>query len=267
MNKETLIHNGDAALMKALANMFAILNGDGEILAKLGGDSDRMVFTPRLDCDGDRSVILFGDEGSANDAIEEILKPQDAECEYHVFKFEPVDDGSAFDEELFEYDPDMEDCVCIDDVDGDFEERCEDECDCDNDSQTPMTLDFAISHAREAASKMLSEDPECRCGKEHLQLAEWLEELRELREKNCCDSECRGDGECDEASECGGHSLDDMRRILNRNGYQLVSQVGGRQKWANDDIGESLELPCGSHPIGDGEWDAIVESHSLATEL
>ena len=40
-----------------------------------------------------------------------------------------------------------------------------------------MTLDEAIDHAREKA--------ECggECAAEHAQLAEWLEELRELREK------------------------------------------------------------------------------------
>lgn len=40
-----------------------------------------------------------------------------------------------------------------------------------------MTLDEAIKHCREVADKKCDD-----CGKEHLQLAEWLEELKENRE-------------------------------------------------------------------------------------
>lgn len=42
-----------------------------------------------------------------------------------------------------------------------------------------MTLDQAIKHCYEVAEK-----EQCyACAEEHLQLAEWLEELKELREK------------------------------------------------------------------------------------
>ena len=47
-----------------------------------------------------------------------------------------------------------------------------------------MTLDEAISHAREVGIKMLCDNGTCECGKEHLQLAKWLEELK-LYRKHC----------------------------------------------------------------------------------
>lgn len=46
-----------------------------------------------------------------------------------------------------------------------------------------MTLDEAISHAREVGTKMVCKRDTCDCGKEHLQLAKWLEELRAYRSK------------------------------------------------------------------------------------
>ncbi|WP_276954306.1 hypothetical protein [Helicobacter rodentium] len=42
-----------------------------------------------------------------------------------------------------------------------------------------MTLDEAITHALEKANELKN----CECAKEHLQLAEWLKELKFLREK------------------------------------------------------------------------------------
>ena len=42
----------------------------------------------------------------------------------------------------------------------------------------PMTLDEAIEHALERSHQDCSE-----CAREHRQLAEWLSELKELREK------------------------------------------------------------------------------------
>ena len=46
-----------------------------------------------------------------------------------------------------------------------------------------MTLDGAIEHARDIGLKMACNSKTCKCGKEHLQLAKWLEELRELRKR------------------------------------------------------------------------------------
>ena len=61
-----------------------------------------------------------------------------------------------------------------------------------------MTIDEAIAHAREVANEQkrrigicVQNSSECdkfsaclKCSEEHEQLAEWLEELKELREKN-----------------------------------------------------------------------------------
>lgn len=46
-----------------------------------------------------------------------------------------------------------------------------------------MTLDEAIEHARDVGFKMACNSKTHECGKEHLQLAKWLEELRELRKR------------------------------------------------------------------------------------
>ena len=45
-----------------------------------------------------------------------------------------------------------------------------------------MTIDEAIAHAREVASRKFDDRVHCiSCAEEHEQLAEWLEELKELR--------------------------------------------------------------------------------------
>jgi hypothetical protein len=44
-----------------------------------------------------------------------------------------------------------------------------------------MTLDEAIKHSEEKAKELDG----CVCGSEHLQLAQWLKELKELKEKYC----------------------------------------------------------------------------------
>lgn len=44
-----------------------------------------------------------------------------------------------------------------------------------------MTLDEAIAHAMEKANEL--KDCDCECAKDHLQLAEWLKELKFLRER------------------------------------------------------------------------------------
>ena len=49
-----------------------------------------------------------------------------------------------------------------------------------------MTIDEAIVHAREVASRKFDDRVHCiRCAEEHEQLAEWLEELKELRTTSC----------------------------------------------------------------------------------
>ena len=45
-----------------------------------------------------------------------------------------------------------------------------------------MTIDEAIAHAREVASRKFDDRVHCiKCAEEHEQLAEWLEELKALR--------------------------------------------------------------------------------------
>lgn len=45
-----------------------------------------------------------------------------------------------------------------------------------------MTIDEAIVHAREVASRMFDDRAHCiKCAEEHEQLAEWLEELKRYR--------------------------------------------------------------------------------------
>ena len=46
-----------------------------------------------------------------------------------------------------------------------------------------MTLDEAIAHAGEAGRRMLSECVTNACGLEHIQLRDWLSELKEFRRK------------------------------------------------------------------------------------
>lgn len=54
-----------------------------------------------------------------------------------------------------------------------------------------MTIDEAISHAREVASRMFDDRVHCiKCAEEHGQLAEWLEELQQYRQIGTVE-ECR----------------------------------------------------------------------------
>lgn len=46
-----------------------------------------------------------------------------------------------------------------------------------------MTLDEAIAHAREVGIKIICSKETKECGKEHLQLAKWLEELKMYKKK------------------------------------------------------------------------------------
>lgn len=69
-----------------------------------------------------------------------------------------------------------------------------------------MTLEEAIKHARDVASKKYAEGMLCHanpndekldscieCAKDHEQLAEWLEELRQNRENNNMNKQSKGD--------------------------------------------------------------------------
>jgi hypothetical protein len=51
-----------------------------------------------------------------------------------------------------------------------------------NTKEDTMTLDEAIEHARDVGTKLLCKCETRECGKEHIQLAKWLEELKGYRE-------------------------------------------------------------------------------------
>ena len=57
-----------------------------------------------------------------------------------------------------------------------------------------MTLDEAIAHAGEAGRRMLSECGTNACGLEHIQLRDWLSELKEFRRRygKCLDEQVQG---------------------------------------------------------------------------
>ena len=277
MNREELIGLGDASIRKALANMFAILNKDGEILTKIGGsdNADKMAFSPRLECDKDCSVLLFDDEDKARGAIEEILSPQE-DGEYHIFKFTAIDDDDddvddGYDNEFdieFDYDED-------DDGETSNSDDSETDSEADNGENTEivngsefsdsgeMSLDDAIEHAREVGTKMLEENPDCDCGKEHLQLAKWLEELRSIRGANGDGEENKDNG----VEESVSPSVKDIRKILKRNGFQLVSQKGSIQHWKKDEADEPIELPCVEDTFDGTKWGEIVKSRGLTTDF
>lgn len=47
-----------------------------------------------------------------------------------------------------------------------------------------LSLDDAIEHCYTKAKELFRNDPNCGCGKDHLQLAAWLTELKNLRKEN-----------------------------------------------------------------------------------
>ena len=149
MNRTELIAIGDASVRKALANMFAILNGKGEMLSAIGGD--RMVFSPHLECDGDCSAVLFDDADKARRVIDTILIPQDEGGDYQVFGFESLGDGPGEPSDGVEGLFDIDDGGC----DGDFEDS-ENGLD---DGYEEIDVDDAIAQCREIASSC--DDCEC----------------------------------------------------------------------------------------------------------
>lgn len=46
-----------------------------------------------------------------------------------------------------------------------------------------MTLDEAIEHAEDVGTKLMTKCETKQCGLEHLQLAQWLKELKNFKEK------------------------------------------------------------------------------------
>jgi len=55
---------------------------------------------------------------------------------------------------------------------------------CSSELNGRLSIDDAIEHCYSKAKELFRNDPKCRCGKDHLQLAEWLKELKVLRKEN-----------------------------------------------------------------------------------
>jgi hypothetical protein len=68
-------------------------------------------------------------------------------------------------------------------------------------------------------------------------------------------------------SENGDISLTEARRTLKRNGYQLVSQKNGKQKWKRDEGDSGVTLPCGDGVVESSDWNSVVESQGLDTDF
>ncbi len=49
-----------------------------------------------------------------------------------------------------------------------------------------MTLDEAIKHSEGVYQSYQDTEPDCACAMEHKQLAEWLRELRDIKELMAC---------------------------------------------------------------------------------
>ena len=103
-----------------------------------------------------------------------------------------------------------------------------------------MSIDEAIAHAREVASEQkrrsgicVQNNSECdkfsaclKCAEEHEQLAEWLEELKDYRDKNkmvvridCVNSEEFKDIAVKLAKEQYNKAIDDIKEKLMQNGF------------------------------------------------
>lgn len=176
MDKKLLMKMGDSAVIDALSDMFAILNGQGEILSKLGGD--RMVFSPRLECDGECSTMLFDDEDGARHVIDDILVPQDDASEFHVFKFSPTECDMCDDCECDIEVDDGDGCTC--DICGCEDCQCNKGCACDGDGSDAASVTITVGEPEEkdelscAIEKFRDEGDET--------TASWLEELKMRKE-------------------------------------------------------------------------------------
>lgn len=114
-----------------------------------------------------------------------------------------------------------------------------------------MTIDEAISHAREVASRMFDDRVHCiKCAEEHGQLAEWLEELQQYRQigtvKECSEAvekqtarkpDYKGDGYSDGqlvydtwiCPSCGKHYEVDYDR------YDYCKNCGQKLDWRDEE--------------------------------
>ena len=94
-----------------------------------------------------------------------------------------------------------------------------------------MTLDEAIKHAEEVTEEKLYEYQECvavhdmedamdcrKCGEEHRQLAEWLKELKKLREQEPILDKIRAEIQKlrDCSCSCSDGIIDDVEDIIDK---------------------------------------------------
>ena len=87
-----------------------------------------------------------------------------------------------------------------------------------------MTIDEAITHAREVSSRKFDDRVHCiRCSEFHKQIAEWLEELKDYQDKNkmvvridCANSEQFKDIAVKLAKEQYNKAIDDCKELTFR---------------------------------------------------
>lgn len=293
MKRKELIAIGDASVRRALADMYAILDGNGGILSRIGGD--RMVFSPRLECGKDCSAVLFDGEDKARGAIENILEPQDDGCGYSVFRFSSLgdvpcgcrcgEDGSGFEDCCME-----DDFGCGEDgqssgdsdVIGDFDDSqtCGDSDD-EDDSEVDIVpagddgagLEVVVVSGDEDGDSESSDidaeiDKAAAAG--DFGLVSMLEELKSLREEGGT----RQDGLEDEETviESAGKvpTMREAHKVLKRNGFQLVSQRGSHQKWVKEGDRTPIILPYHSRDNEQVQpvlWRSIVKEHNLDLDV
>ena len=287
MNREELISIGDASIRKALKNMYAILDRDGKMLSKAGGD--RMLFSPRLECDGECSALVFDEPEKAVKVIDQVLLPQDDGMEYAIYQFSDGDglDGS---EDDFEYETfeEPDDGICPECG----EEGCVCSCGDGESSGDDEDLDAEIAKAEKDGDE---------------KLVSMLKELKELRCAHCTcdDDENPDDGEAD--SETGVVEIEDededededdeddedededededgsvkeslekcptmreAQKVFKRNGYELVSQRGSHQKWVKEGDRVPIILPYHSRDneqVRPQDWKRIVKEHNLRLDV
>lgn len=123
-----------------------------------------------------------------------------------------------------------------------------------------MSLDDAISHCYDVAEN--AGDGTCEaCRAEHLQLAAWLEELRQRREDDPAFALLglrEFVGGCPTAREA--------QRVFRENGYRPARQCGSYQIW--NKIGDPMPIvfPYRSRDderVRPGDWKKIVGAHRL----
>lgn len=119
-----------------------------------------------------------------------------------------------------------------------------------------MILDEAIKHCKDIAK-----DKQCtKCGEEHQQLAEWLEELKELKKmlSEISDSDIKHAIIAELASskslyEEKFHSMHEAESVIREEAWELESEV--------DEIKSIVESPCDG-----GLFGSVYNNNQIAFE-